>query len=77
MPPYSTPYYAGSPYYAASSPFSYSGARAAGADVAASAGNLVATVAAPVVGFTQGVLQGRALLVIGILGAVYLLNRNS
>lgn len=59
----------GTPYYAASSPY-YN----AGAQTAAAAGSVLGTVAAPVVGFTSGVLQGRAGLYIGliILGAVLL-----
>lgn len=64
-------------YSPASSPFSYTGAQAAGAQVAATAGGLVSTVASPVIGFTQGVLQGRALLVIGLVAAVIVLNKNS
>lgn len=67
----------GTNYAAPSSPFTYEGAQALGADVAASAGNVVSSVAAPVIGFTQGVLQGRALLVLGVIAAVILLNKNS
>lgn len=68
--------YQGTPgYYAASSPFSYEGGRALGSDFAATAGNVVSTVAAPVVGFTQGFLQGRLLLVALVVGGVILINK--
>lgn len=69
--------YGDSQYLNAQSPFSYTGAQYAGAQVAATAGNLVQSVAAPVVGFTQGVFQGRALLVLGIVAAIVILKKSS
>lgn len=62
--------------YAASSPFTYQGAQVLGANAAATAGGLVSMVATPVVGFTQGFLQGRALLVLLAIGAIILLDKN-
>jgi hypothetical protein len=75
--PQYAPYDSGGYYSAPSSPFSYTGAQAAGANIAATAGGVFHAVAAPVVGFGSGLLQGRAVLVLGIVAAAILLNRNS
>ena len=68
-------YYSASPT-AASSPFTYQGGQAAGQAVAATAGNVVSSVGAPVIGFAQGFLQGRLLLVALVIGAVILLDKS-
>lgn len=58
-------------YSPAASPFSASGAQYYGQQVSTNAGQVVSTVAAPVVGFTRGLVSGNPVLVgLIILGLV-------